>query len=381
MKKSQKKNKIWIILKKIGHIILNILKRIGQLILTVWAISYLSRMFNFVAIKLDDIFIFSKCLDCLPWFYFILNYVFFLLCLIGFIRLIILAKRKVISKFWIFDGLIGLIVAALGSFSYTVYFTHNLIKYPNALPVVLRVFPSDQTYVFYEGQIPLDKQKTLTGFVIQKDNPIPLRYENGKIQEFESKTDKWYSADDIEYSEDRMNALHKTTREPVTGFVMSYGQGTNVLLEYLNGKFTGNRFAFTKEDGNTTGKLSLWFYMKGGFENFATYEQYYPNGYLMIKSKLEKGKAKGDWYLPNGQLVLRTINQNFDADSPVAGVSGLQQTYYNTKGELDTYLDMIHGVFLCVSPDGKGRRGHNVDRYFNETEKFLEGKIPEFRCE
>ena len=366
--------------KRAKNTFLTVLKRTGQLILTIFIVRVLAFLFNFSGLKLDDNFVFSKRLDCPPWFRFGFNYAFALLCLACFIRIVILAKHKKISKFWIFDGLVALVIVGF-SLQIPIWATYNSIKYENALPVVLRVFPGDQTYVFYEGQIPEDKKETLTGFVIQKDNPVPVRYENGRIKEYIA-GNKWYSADDIEYNEDKLNATHKITHEPVTGFVMFYGQRANVLLEYFNGKFTRNRFVFNKEDGDTTGKLDTWLYLKDGIAN-VNYEGFYPNGYLTHKSKSVKGKAIIDWYLPNGQLILKTVNQNLGADNPWVGVASLQQAYYNSKGELVGYWDMRHGTALCVSPDGKGRQmmPTEIQRFFDEADKIPGGKIPDFRCE
>ena len=370
MKEAQKKSRIW-----------GFFKRIAQLFLTVIVIWILTFLFNFIGITLDDSFVFSKCLTCPPWFRFIFNYGFALLCLIGFIRIIMQVCRKKISKFWIFDGIVGLIVVG-SSLILPIWSTYNLIKYPNILPPVLRVYPSDQTYVFYEGQIPNDKKENLTGFVIRKDNPIPLRYENGKVIEYESKTDNWYPLDDVERSEDLMTASHKTTHEPITGFVMYKGQGINVLSEYLNGKFTGNRFGFRKEDDESVGKLSMWLYLKG--DRIVNYENYYPNGYLVDQSHTsENRELMGSWYTQNGQLVLKTTNQNLGADNPMIGVASLQQLYYNSKGQLVAYWDMRQIKALCVSPDGAGRlmMPDEIEQFFKEADKLPNGKIPEFWCD
>ena len=249
------------------------------------------------------------------------------------------------------------------------------------MPIVLKVSPADRQVVFHEDQIPVDKKANLNGFVIQKDNPIPVWYENGKIKEYTA-GNKWYSSDEVEYSEDKINAFHKATHEPITGFIIHTGKELYSVIEYKDGKIGENRFIFSVE--SDTAQLMNWVYFLDG--HIRHYQEYYPNGFLKTESSTDNNKNISSWYFPNGQLISKTQNENFLSGNPLSEVASLQRLIYDSKGQLVIYWDMRSGKALCIFSDASIRRmtPKEIQKVFDETDKFPYingGEMPEFKCE
>jgi len=354
----------------------NILKRIFQLILSIIISVTLSFLIVRLGVKLDDR-VFQKCIDC-PSFYlipsvYILSFLFF----IAFIFIIAYAIRKKTFKFWIPNALLNLLIlmSIFGSFI--------LLSFdPNPrLPIELKVYPSDQTHVFYDKDILLsDNKDSITGFIIDPEIPLPLQVENGKTKSYQGGTNL-YTRDD---TDEKNFPCHNKKGEPLTGFLVAEGKSSVNVLECIDGKREGNAFMFIKDEETSSKWLGGWIYSRNGHIRLQTY---YKTGSLQSTSGRDNnGKFTAYRYYPNGQLMLKAVVPSVSFN-PLGDISSIQQLFYEKNGQLKVYLDMSNLKGLCVFSDGSNRRltQGEMERYFLELDESalpeLGKEIPDFSCD